>query len=101
MSNTHPSTRNFTKVKAMKKAEWKAADAPCWLCGQRTIDYDAEPDDWGNRDRLHYDHYFPAADFPELYEDPDNGRPSHAGCNQERSNKAPNPALGSLSREWV
>ena len=101
MSNTHPSTRNMQKVKADKKAEWQAEDAPCWICGQQTIDWDAPHDDYGNESRFEYDHYYPASTHPEFYEDPANGRPSHAGCNRERSNKAPNPSLGSLSREWV
>lgn len=100
MSEHHPSTRNMRKVKAEFRAECKAANRPCWLCGL-DIDYEAPHDDYSNDDRFELDHYYPASTHPEHYEDPANFRPSHAGCNRERSNNAPRPSLGILSRQWT
>jgi hypothetical protein len=40
------------------------------------------------------------ATLPELQDDPDNKRPSHAGSNRERGNGAPVVDLGIPSRQW-
>jgi hypothetical protein len=73
---------------------------PCWICGL-PIDYDAEWNDWANDDRFQEDHYWPVSTHPELQEDPDNKRASHAGCNRERGNGAPVVDLGIPSRVWA
>jgi 5-methylcytosine-specific restriction endonuclease McrA len=96
MSQHHPSTRNMRELKRVFRAEREEADAPCWLCGQ-LINY-AEH---GREDSFELDHYYPASTHPEHYEDPANFRPSHSSCNRERSNKAPRPGLGVLSRNWT
>lgn len=88
------------KVKAQFKAECAAEYLPCWIC-TLPIDYTAPYNDWGNDDRYELDHYYPASTHPEHFEDPANFRPSHAGCNRHRSNKAPRPPLGTPSRRWL
>lgn len=100
MSQHHPSTRNMAKVKAAFKEQSAEQDARCWMCGM-PIDYTAPWDDWKNDSRFELDHYYPASTHPEHYEDPANFRPSHAGCNRERSNGAPQAGLGTLSRLWL
>ena len=99
MSQHHKTTRADRAAYAEYVIDCKAADAPCWLCAQ-DIDYEAALDDYSNDDRFQRDHYYPASTHPELYYDRANWRPSHAGCNRERGNGAPMPALGSLSRAW-
>lgn len=100
MSQHHKSTRNMRKLKEQFKTESHTANLPCWMCGM-PIDYDAPHDDWDNPDRYQLDHYYPASTHPEHYEDPANFRPSHAACNNERSDGAPSAGLGTLSRQWI
>lgn len=105
MSQHHKNTRNMRKVSAQFRAACEAepqpdgtVGRPCWLCGE-SIDYTL-PSGTGEDDSFERDHYFPASTHPDLYEDPANFRPSHAACNRERSNNAPHPSLGVLSRAW-
>ena len=93
-------TRNMHKQRTQFKAECKEADADCWLCNL-PIDYEADWNDFGNDNRFQLDHFYPVSTHPELQEDPTHFRPSHAGCNNERSNGAPRADLGILSREWA
>jgi hypothetical protein len=94
-------SRRMFHLRADFRAESKQANAPCWICQQRTIDYDAPFDDWGNEDRFELDHFFPVSTHPHLQEDPTNFRASHAGCNRDRGNNAPDVDLGTLSRVWA
>ncbi|MBW8025302.1 HNH endonuclease [Clavibacter michiganensis subsp. michiganensis] len=100
MGQHHPHTRRMDKVKADFRKRCAAEDLPCWLCTQ-PIDYDAPTDDYKNESRFQPDHYFPASERPDLYDDPSNLRPSHAGCNQRRSNQAPRAGLRPPSRQWT
>jgi 5-methylcytosine-specific restriction endonuclease McrA len=93
-------SRNMHKLRDAFKAESRADNAVCWLC-KLPIDYAAAWDDWDNDDRFQLDHLHPVSTHPELQEDPDGFRPSHAGCNNARSNKAPSAGLGVPSRQWV
>lgn len=101
MGANHKTTRAGQKAKAEFKAECKKANAPCWLCRQRTIDYDAAWDDWSNPSRFERDHRLPVSTHPQFAEDPSNWEASHAGCNNERKNKPPRPPVGEPSRAWV
>ena len=93
-------TRNMGKVRKDFRAACEQDKIPCWLCGM-PIDYEAPYNDYGNDDRFEQDHLYPVSTHPDLQEDPANLRPSHAGCNRERGNGDPAPALGMLSRTWV
>jgi hypothetical protein len=86
------------QVRTDSREKWHAEDAPCWMCGQK-IDWDA--DDGITDGSFEYDHYYPAGTHPEHYDDPANGRPSHRGCNRDRSNGAPRASLGTLFRAWL
>lgn len=100
MSQHHKSTRQDKKDLAAFRAECATDDLPCWIC-KGLIDYDAPQDDYKNDDRFQRDHFWPASTHPDLYYDPTNWRPSHAGCNRERGNDDVSGGLGILSRQWV
>lgn len=93
-------TRQDHRDRDRFKAECKAENRPCWMDGM-PIDYEAAWDDWGNGDRFQEDHFYPVSTHPELQHEYWNKRPSHADCNNERSNRAPVATLGTLSREWT
>jgi 5-methylcytosine-specific restriction endonuclease McrA len=93
-------TRRMHLLRDEFKAECREADAPCWLCNL-PIDYAAPFDDYDNDDRFQLDHVHPVSTHPELQEDPEGFKPSHAGCNNARSNRAPSAGLGRPSRQWV
>lgn len=93
-------TRRAHKQRAEFRAQCEAEHAPCWMC-QLPIDYAAAWDDFTNDDRFQEDHFFPVSTHPELEDDPDNKRPSHAGCNRERGNGSPPASIGIPSREWA
>lgn len=104
MSQHHHSTRqskaNVTTFFEAGRALDAAGDpeANCWLCKGR-IDYlvpaNTTPDSH-NRD-----HYRPVSIHPELEEDPDNWRHSHALCNTQRSNGTPQAGgLGESVADW-
>lgn len=100
MSQHHKSTRaSVAALKAYRDA-CAALDLECWICEQ-PIDYDAAQDDYRNDSRFQRDHFMVVSEHPHLAEDPDNWRPSHAGCNRARSNKAPSLPLGPRSRRWT
>lgn len=100
MAGERKTTRRFVEDRKDFKAKCKAEDAACWLCGMNHIDYDAPYDDYKNDDRFELDHLYPVSTHPELQHDPTHFRPSAAGCNNERSNGSPRPALGIPSRRW-
>jgi 5-methylcytosine-specific restriction endonuclease McrA len=77
-------------------AEQKAKRLPCWLCGQ-PIDYAAHKDDPKS---FSVDHEKSRLSHPHLAEEPTNLRSAHAGCNKSRGPRAPQPSLGSTSRDW-
>lgn len=102
MANTgnRTNTRRQHTQRIQFRAECEEHDRRCWIC-LIPIDYAAPFDDYTNDDRFQEDHFYPVSTHPELQDDPENKRPSHAGCNRERGNGAPNVGLGTLSREWV
>lgn len=71
--------------------------ANCWLCKQ-PIDYDVAPNSTPSSHNL--DHYLPVATHPELQDDPDNFRHSHADCNTRRGKDAPGLGLGVEVPAW-
>lgn len=98
--STRTNTRRQHQQRADFRALCEAMNANCWLCGQ-IIDYAAAHNDFTNDDRFQEDHFFPVSTHPELQEDPENKRPSHAGCNRERGNGSPPASLGIPSRDWA
>ena len=94
------STRAGKKSRAEYRDRCAADNLPCWICGME-IDYDAPHDDYRNDERFQVDHFFPVSTHPELQDDPDNYRPSNAGCNRARSDGSPILDLGVPSRAWT
>lgn len=90
------STRYGIELMRRFKAECGEAGLPCWLCGQ-PIDYRAPQ---GDPNAFEGDHVIPSSVDPELADDVDNLRPSHASCNRARSNNAPSFSLGVPSERW-
>lgn len=93
-----PSTRAGIEAQRGYRDECAEDNLPCWLCGQ-PIDYVASPAS-GDPNAFNADHAIPTSVDPDLALDPENFRPSHAGCNKSRGNKVPEFALGALSEEW-
>ncbi|MEV4735545.1 MULTISPECIES: hypothetical protein [unclassified Microbacterium] len=89
--------RRFRRLKGEFRTECERDDEPCWLCGQR-IDYTVP--DWSTDDSFSLDHYFPVSTHPHLQTDPAGFRAAHTDCNRRRSNRAPHPGLGRVSRSW-
>lgn len=100
MSRHHSNGRAYRENTKAFREKCESEDAHCWICGL-AIDYSIPPERAYEDDAFQRDHYFPASTHPDLYEDVGNWRPSHAGCNRERSNRPPRPALGVLSRRWA
>lgn len=100
MSQHHKTTRQDKKDYTQFRAECADQDLPCWIC-TGLIDYDAPHDDYQNDARFQRDHFWPASTHPELYYEPTNWRPAHAGCNRDRGNEDVTGGLGILSRQWV
>jgi hypothetical protein len=70
----------------------------CWLC-HLPIDYVADPNTTPDSHNL--DHYYTVDEHPELQEDPDNFRHSHALCNQQRKTKhIDGGGLGEMVPQW-
>lgn len=77
-------------------ANLRAARRPCWICGQ-PIDYHLRYPDPAS---FSADHAAPLSTHPHLAEDPGNLRASHLRCNTTRGARAPQPTLGTNSRNW-
>lgn len=75
----------------------RAADAPCWICGQ-PIDYSLGISTCD--EAWEADHYLPVSRHPELEYDVGNVRPSHRKCNRSRKAKSGIDELGHPSRVW-
>jgi 5-methylcytosine-specific restriction endonuclease McrA len=95
-------TRAYQAFRESMKSSWRAQNAPCGICGQRTIRYDGpknEPDSFEmdhkiSRKRAHL------MGRPELDLDPNNVQASHVRCNRNKSAGDPTPDLGELDEDW-
>lgn len=89
-------SRRYSLLRGRFRDKCEKVKAPCHLCGQ-PIDYSipsGDPMAW------ECDHFYPVEDYPELFEDPANFRPSHKDCNGSRGRDEVKPTLGTPSREW-
>lgn len=88
-------SRAWRKTRDTYRAYCQTRQLPCWLCHQ-PIDYQlptGHPDAWSA------DHRLPVKTHPQLELDPENLRPAHWRCNQNRGERAPTE-LGATSRAW-
>lgn len=99
MSGHHKSTRADNDVRREYKAKCAETNFPCCIC-QQAFDYAARKDDYADDDRFQRDYFFPASTH-HLYDDPANWRPSHAGCNRDRSDEDARAGIGTASRLWL
>ena len=89
-------TRKWRKLRDQLYRRDRAANAPCWICGQQ-IDYRAEA---GTPDAWEPDHVMPVAHHPEAALDPGNVRPSHCSCNRARGSAGAAGLIGKTTRDW-
>ncbi|QTV79472.1 HNH endonuclease [Microbacterium sp. NIBRBAC000506063] len=76
----------YRALRATLKAEWRARNAACGICGQATIEYDGaknEPDSFELDHKISRKRCI-AMGFPELILDPSNCQPSHCRCNRSK-----------------
>lgn len=100
MSKTRRPARGRWFLAASKRfrEEGRAADAPCWICGQ-PIDYDLPA---GHPFSHTLDHIKDVARYPELHDDPANWAHAHHGCNSRRANEdAGNVRINVLPDWWI
>jgi len=102
MPNGVIQSRAYRELRATLRAQWKASNAPCAICGQRHIDYDAPPND---PDSLELDHRISrrrakAMGRPELDMDPNNMQPSALRCNRGKGAGDQKPDIGTTTEEW-
>ena len=93
------STGTWVRLREQCWRRDKAANAPCHICGQRTIRYDLAPS--SDPDAWEPDHIIPVDAHPELAEVPDNIGASHRRCNRAKGKKAGIDNLGARSRDWA
>lgn len=76
----------------------RARNAPCAICGQRHIDYNAKPS--STPDSYEPDHIRDVDRHPELALLPENVQASARRCNRARGKRATMKPLGHPSRDW-
>ena len=92
----------YQRFRADCKRQWQAINAPCAICGQATIDWEAPAND---RNAFELDHKISrkrmkAMNRPDLLIDPTNCRPAHSRCNRSRQAKDDPPTMGEMSEDW-
>lgn len=95
-------TRAYQRLREDLKFQWQSANAPCAICGQRTIRYNGEK---GEPDSFEMDHKISRKRArllgrPELDLEPSNLQPSHHRCNRNKQAGDAAPDLGELDEEW-
>ena len=92
----------YRTFRAGLKKIWRAANAPCGICHQRTIDWDGPPNESNS---FELDHIISrkrakAMGRPELVMDPTNAQPSHVRCNRGKLAGDTAHTLGERSEDW-
>lgn len=90
-------SRRHTEMRTEEKARWRTINAACSICGQQTIDWDAEAN---TPDALEVDHTLPVKTHPHLEFDPSNRHPSHSRCNRGKGAGSSQPGIGLTSEAW-
>ncbi len=90
-------SERYLKLKARYRSKCEANNVPCHICGQ-PIDYSLPSGEDPNS--FEVDHFYPVDTHPELFEDPENFRTSHKGCNASRGYREVRPTLGVPSEAW-
>lgn len=95
-------SRDYQALRAELKAAWRIINAPCALCGQATIDWDAPKNE---PDAFELDHKISrkqckAMGRLDLILDPGNCQPSHHRCNRSKGADKVRPAIGETTEEW-
>lgn len=95
-------SRDYREFREQMKAIWQPINAPCGICGQATIQYDAPKNE---PDAFELDHRISrkrakAMGRPELILDPNNAQPSHCRCNRSKQEGDGPAAIGETSEEF-
>ena len=95
-------TQRYKDFRDQMRYVWSLANAPCGICGQRTINYYGpknEPDSF-ELDHIISRKKAKALGRPELDMLPSNVQPSHHRCNRNKSAGDASPGLGDLDEEY-
>lgn len=89
-------------MRADLKTTWSRINAPCWFCGQNTIDWTGE---MNQPDSFELQHIISrkqakAMGRPDLILDPSNCAPSHHRCNRSAGANKARPTIGETSEEY-
>lgn len=95
-------TAQYFNMRATLKKEWQRTNAPCYFCGQATIDYNGAAN---LPDSLDLQHIISRADCmrmgrPDLIVTPTNCAPSHSRCNRSAGRRALRPSMGETSEDY-
>jgi 5-methylcytosine-specific restriction endonuclease McrA len=90
-------TKEYRDLIVSFRAGCKAGNAPCGICGQRTIDYDAPAN---TPDAFEADHKISRRRRPDLALEPSNLQASHHRCNRNKGAGDASPELGEVSEDW-
>jgi hypothetical protein len=96
-------SKAYVKFRLGMKAEWRAVNAPCSICHQRTIRWDGKPNEPDSFELHHTPIPHKRIRLTKQWHlliDPKNAAPSHARCNRSLQAGAALPALGELSEDW-
>lgn len=86
----------FRSLRADFLRKCKANNVPCWLCS-KPIDYTLP---YKHPEAFNLDHAIPLSVRPELADDHNNFRSSHAVCNSRRGADEPFLDIGVPSEQW-
>jgi hypothetical protein len=97
MPTTVIQSRQYRQMRAELKAHWSEINAPCALCGQATIDWQAPAN---QPDSFELDHRLARKPRPDLALDPANMQPSHFRCNRGKGAGNTRPTIGENTEDW-
>lgn len=92
----------YQDMRATLKAAWRRVNAPCWFCGQATIDWDGEKN---QPDSFELQHIVSRKECKamgrlDLILDPNNCAPSHHRCNRSAGANKARPSIGETSEDY-
>lgn len=95
-------SHEYVKFRAHMKSIWQPVNAPCGLCGQATIQWDAPRND---PEGFELDHKISrkrmrAMNRMDLLLDPNNAQPAHTRCNRSKQDGDGPAPIGETSEEF-
>lgn len=97
VASTRTRGRRSTEFRAELKAEWKAVNKACGICGQATIHWDG---DANQPESFELHHLRDPEHYPHLEFDLSNVVPSHSRCNRSAGRGGTVRGIGETSEVW-